>query len=127
MCKRLGQVLGRKDKNKTAVNRLLKLCEISKGLIVSRDFDSTLMKETSRVYVPTTFLHAILTVMHVRLSHPLPSQLQRIFEKYFIAFNVKNLCASISEECSLCLACKKFPKELDNFPLLQALSTLAHT
>ena len=115
LCKRLGQVPGRKDRNKAAVNRLLKICEVSDGLIVSKTFDSTLMKEMSRVFVPTPFLQAILTVMHVRLSHPLPSQLQKIFEKYFVAFNLQNLCNSISDECSLCIACKRFPKELDTF------------
>ena len=115
LCKRLGQVPGRKDRNKAVVNKMLKICEVSNGLIVSKTFDTTLMKEASRVFVPSTFLQAILTVMHVRLSHPLPSQLQRIFEKYFVAFNVQNLCKAISEECSLCVACQRFPKELDTF------------
>lgn len=113
LCKRLGQMPGRKDRNKTVVNKLLKSCEVSNGLIISKTFDTILMKETSRVYVPATFLPAILTVMHVRLSHPLPSQLQRVFEKYFISFNVQNLCKAISEECSLCVACQRFPKQLD--------------
>ena len=114
-CKRLGQVPGRKDRNKAVVNRLLKTCEVVKGLIVSKTFDSILMKEVNRVYVPSTFLPAILTLMHIRLVCPLPSQLQRIFEKYFIGFGVQALCATIAEECSRCLANKKFPKELDEF------------
>ena len=63
-CKRLGQLPGRKDRNKATVNRMLKTCEVSKGLIVSKTFDSTLMQETTKVYVPATFLPAILTVMH---------------------------------------------------------------
>ena len=115
LCKRLGQVPGRKDRNKAAVNRLLKICEVSDGLIVCKTFDETIMKERSRVFVPTTFLQAILTIMHVKLRHPLPTQLQKIFERYFIAFNVHNICTAISEECSLCVACQKFPKELEAF------------
>ena len=115
LCKRLGQVPTRKDKNKTAVNRLLKTCEVSKGLIISRSFDPALMRETERVYVPSMFLPAILTVMHARLVHPLPTQLQRIFEKYFVGFGVQGLCNTISEECSLCVANKRFPRELDQF------------
>ena len=114
-CKRLGQVPGRKDRNKAAVNRLLKTCEVVKGLIVSKTFDSILMKETSRVYVPSIFLPAILTVMHMRLVCPLPTQLQRIFEKYFVGFGVQGLCNSIAEECSRCVANKRFPRELDEF------------
>ena len=115
LCKRLGQTPGKKDRNKAAVNRLMKTCEVSKGLIVAKTFDANTMKETERVFVPNLFLQAILTVMHVRLSHPLPTQLQRIFERYFIAFGVQGLCSSISEECSLCSAVKRFPKELDSF------------
>lgn len=115
LCKRLGQAPSRKDKNKTAVNRMLKTCEVSRGLIISKSFDSTLMKEVERVYVPSTFLPAILTVMHVRLVHPLPTQLQRIFEKYFVGFGVQGLCSTISEDCSLCAANRKFPRELDQF------------
>ena len=115
LCKRLGEVPSRKDRNKTAVNRLLKTCEVSRGLIISRSFDSALMKETERVYVPSMFLQAILTVMHARLEHPLPTQLQRIFEKYFIGFGVQGLCNAISEDCSLCVASRRFPRELDHF------------
>ena len=115
LCKRLGQNPGKKDKNRAAVNRLMKICEVSKGLIVTRAIDPATMKEIERVYVPTMFLPAILTVMHVRLSHPLPTQLQRIFDRYFIAFGVQGLCSTISEECSLCVAAKRFPKELDAF------------
>ena len=74
MCKRLGQMPGRRDKDRATINRMLKLCEVVDGLIVSKTFDSTLMKETVRVYVPSVFLEAILTVMHVRLDHPVPNQ-----------------------------------------------------
>ena len=114
-CKRQGKLPGRKEKNITTLNKLLKKCEIDKGLIVSKVFDSIIMKEVSRVYVPTTFLASILTVMHVRLAHPLPSQLQQLFERYFISFNVKAACDDLSEDCSLCVALRKFPKELDNY------------
>lgn len=115
LCKRLGQTPGKKDKNRAAVNRLIKTCEVSKGLIVTKTFDPNTMRETERVYVPTLFLEAILTVMHVRLSHPLPTQLQRIFERYFVAFGVQGLCSAISDECSLCSAVRRYPKELDQF------------
>ena len=115
LCKRLGQMPGRRDRNRATINRMLKLCEVVNGLIVSKTFDSTLMKETVRVFVPSVFLEAILTVMHVRLDHPVPSQLQRLFERYFLGFNVQKLCVAISDGCSLCVANKRFPRELDTF------------
>ena len=114
-CKREGKLPGRKEKNITTLNKLLKKCEVDKGLIVSKVFDSIIMREMSRVYVPTTFLGSILTVMHVRLAHPLPTQLQQLFERYFISFNVRATCDALSEDCSLCVALRKFPKELDDY------------
>ena len=114
-CKKEGQMPGPKDKDKAVLNKLFKHCEVARGLIVSKAFDPIQMKEVERIYVPAELLEAILTIMHVRLDHPLPTQLQRMFEKYFISFRVKCICETISAECSLCNALKKFPKELDSF------------
>ena len=114
-CKAQGQIPNSKARDKGGLNRLFKTCDLDKGLIVSKGFDSILMRQTSRIFVPPDFLQAILTVMHVRLDHPPPSQLIRLFERYFIAFNVRGTCHAISEDCWLCPSIKKFPKQLDNF------------
>ena len=114
-CKAQGQIPNSQARDKAGINRLFKTCDLDKGLIVSKSFDGILMRETTKVFVPPDFLPAILTIMHMRLDHPLPSQLVRIFERYFIAFNVRGTVAKISEECSLCCACKKFPRQLDTF------------
>ena len=114
-CKRQGKLPGRKEKNITTLNKLLKKCEVEKGLIVCKVVDPITMREMSRVYVPLTYLDSILTVMHVKLRHPLPSQLQQVFERYFISFNVKASCENLSEDCSLCIASRKFPKELADY------------
>ena len=73
------------------------------------------MKETDRTFVPHLFLPSILTVMHIRLKHPPHTQLLRIFEKYFVAFNTNKACEDLSSECSLCIALARFPKELDKY------------
>merc|ERR1719319_431093 len=65
-CKRLGQVPGRKDKDKTVLNKLIKRCEVDRGLIVSKEFDPILMKEAVRTFVPADYLASILTIMHTR-------------------------------------------------------------
>ena len=114
-CKAQGQIPNSQARDKGGLNRLFKTCDLDKGLIVSKGFDGILMRETSRIFVPPDFLQAILTVMHVRLDHPLPSQLIRLFERYFTAFNVRGTCHTISEDCWLCPSIKKFPKQLDNF------------
>ena len=114
-CKKEGQMPGNKDKDRTVLNKLFKSCEVDRGLIVSKNFDPITMREISRVYVPASLLESILTVMHVRLRHPLPTQLQSTFERYFIAFRVKGTCEAIAVDCSLCTALRRFPKELDTF------------
>ena len=106
---------GKKDKDKTVLNKMMKACQVIRGLIVSVVFDPIQNMETERVYVPEFLLESILTIMHVRLSHPLPTQLQRTFERHFIAFRVQSICDTISSECSFCAALSKFPKELDDF------------
>ena len=92
---------------------MLKKCVLENGLIVAKEFDEHLMRETNRTFVPYVFLPSILTVMHVRLDHPLPSQLLRMFQKYFVAFNLLKECQFLSEVCSFCISLARFPKELD--------------
>ena len=114
-CKREGQMPGKKDRDKTVLNKMMKACQVIRGLIVSVVFDPIQNMETERVYVPEFLLESILTIMHVRLSHPLSTQLQRTFERHFIAFRVQSICDTISSECSFCTALSRFPKELDDF------------
>ena len=65
--------------------------------------------------MPSSLLETILTIMHVRLRCPLPTQLLRIFERYFIAFRVKGTIDVVTSSCSFCVARTKFPTELDDF------------
>jgi hypothetical protein len=114
-CKRLGQVPGRKDKVRTVLNQLIKRCEVDQGLIVTKEFDPILMKEAVRTFVPASHLASILTIMHTRLSHPPATQLQRVFERYFVAFGVRGACTQLTEDFSLCVAVGRFPKELETY------------
>ena len=85
------------------------------GLIVTKEFDPILMKEAVRTFVPAHYLDSILTIMHTRLSHPPATQLQRVFERYFIAFGVRAACVQLTEDCSLCVAVRRFPRELETY------------
>ena len=114
-CKAQGQIPNSQARDKAGLNRLFKTCDLDRGLIVSKSFDGILMKETSKIFVPPDYLLSVLTVMHVRLDHPLPSQLAKVFERYFTAFNIRGTCTAITEDCPLCCAVMKFPKQLDNF------------
>ena len=72
-------------------------------------------------------LPSILTIMHNRLSHPLASQLFKMFQKYFVAFNLQKECSRLNDSCSFCLSLAKFPKELEQFnPQLVPLHPGSH-
>ena len=80
--KQLGQLPGRKDKNKTVLNKMLKRCEVSKHLIVSTEFDDKAMRNVEKIFIPPIFLPSVLTIMDNNLKHPPSTQLQKLFEKY---------------------------------------------
>ena len=98
--KQLGQLPGRKDKNKTVLNKLLKRCEVSNQLIVSKEFDEKAMRHVEKIFIPPVFLPSVLTIMDNNLKHPPSTQLQKLFEKYFVAFNLLRACQELSEQCS---------------------------
>ena len=125
--KKLGQLPGRKDRDKAVLNKMLKRCIVEKGLIVARQFDQNIMKEIDRTFVPNLFLPSILTILHIKLNHPLASQLLRLFEKYFVAFNVKRECDDLTKDCSVCTSLARFPKELEQYnPQLVPLHPGSH-
>ena len=45
--------------------------------------DQTLLKEKEKIFIPITYLPAILTTLHFRLMHPSAFQIQQVFNKYF--------------------------------------------
>ena len=61
------------------------------------------------------FLHSLLTILHLLLSHPAPSQLAKTFERYIITFGLKAAIDKLMSECSLCTAVKSFPWELESY------------
>ena len=104
-----------KKKTNPVINRLFKECVVEEGLLVVRIFDRHLMREVSRVVIPPDILDSILTAIHLRLLHPTAYQMQIIFDKYFFSIGVKQAIDNLLSNCFICVALKKFPKELQNF------------
>ena len=104
-----------KKKTNPVINRLFKECVVEEGLLVVRIFDRHLMREVSRVVIPPDILDSILTAIHLRLLHPTAYQMQIIFDKYFFSIGVKQAIDNLLSNCFLCVALKKFPRELQNF------------
>ena len=52
--KRTGQIPGKKEPHRTVLNKLMKKCEIYKGLVVSRQFDDISRREVLRTLFPSS-------------------------------------------------------------------------
>ena len=113
--KSTGNVPNKRVKNRI-VNTLLKECQVNNlGLLVVRTFDTTILKEVERIVVPQSFLHSVLTLLHLKLMHPSSHQLSRVFGKYFFAPNTTKAIDEIKSSCDICVRTAKLPDNLINF------------
>ena len=85
------------------------------NLIIQKEYDQSLRREISKVFIPPTYIESILTLMHLKLSHPSSYQLQKIFEKYFCVLNLKKYCDTLTKECNICVSLMKLPKQIQKF------------
>ena len=105
-----------KKKTNKIINRLFRECTVSEdGLLVVNRFDQRTMRHVDRIVVPPSFLSAILSLIHIRLKHPLTYQLQSIFEKYFFSIGVNETCKQLRAGCDFCTGLDKIPRELQVF------------
>ena len=65
--------------------------------------------------MPSWFVKPLLTQIHKDQSCPETYQLKRIFDRNFFAFQVNSIFKTITEECYLCKAKEKIPKEMKHF------------
>ena len=72
-------------------------------------------KKHEKIVVPSWFVTSLLTQIHQDQSCPETSQLKKIFDRYFYGFQISSMFSSISDECHLCKARKKIPKEIKHF------------
>ena len=113
--KKSGNIPSKKSKNRI-LNNLMKECTVNKqGLLVHTVFDDKVMRELEKIVVPQVYLHSVLTILHNKLMHPSSYQLLKVFGKYFFAPNVSKMIQTLKENCDICIATSKLPKQLDEF------------
>ena len=57
----------------------------------------------------------ILTSTHIKLSHPLKSQMKKAMERYCYSLDQDKIIDDICDHCHLCHSLQKLPKEIPNF------------
>ena len=72
-------------------------------------------KKHEKIVVPSWFVKSLLTQIHQDQTCPETSQLKKIFDRYFYGFQTNSIFSIIGDECSLCKARKKIPKEIKHF------------
>ena len=108
-----GQLISKKSgKVNSDARRIVSQGKLSSdGLItVQRSVEYSATKQ-ERIVVPSSYLQALLTQMHYKHNHPAKSQLKSLFDKYFFGVGTNTIIDLLYDNCSLCNAMKKLPKQ----------------
>ena len=113
--KKSGQNPPKSDKNKEMkeIRHFVATCKIdssSKLLVREVDIPYDHRKQEKIVVVK-----ALLTQIHQDQSCPETSQLKKIFDRYFYGYQLTDIFKSIGDECFVCRAKQKIPKEMKHF------------
>ena len=119
MYKKSGQSPPKTDKllDMTEIRSYVTSCKynsINKLLVKEEDIPHDHQK-IQKIVVPKWFIKPLLVQIHLEQNCPLPTQLKKIFDRYFHGFRVKDVFQETSEECPKRQARKKIPKELKHF------------
>ena len=91
------------------VKRYLSVTSISSdGLLVVKKTEP-LAPSRDCIVVPRQVLDGLLTVLHLRLSHPSCLQLKKVFSRYFYALDVDKAIERVSLGCHSCAALRHVP------------------
>ena len=112
-----GQQPPKTGRNVKEIRNYVSKCKISSSskLLVKEDpilFD---YKKDEKIVVPKWFLLPLLIQMHQDQDCPEPSQLNKVFDRYFYGYQTGKLFQQVSSTCRTCQARKKIPKELKHF------------
>ena len=115
--KKSGQQPAKATKHHSEIKFYVTNCNISSSsrLLVKEDSIPFNSQKLERIIVPQEFLEPLLIQLHIDQNCPEPSQLKKLFERYFFAFQPKNIYQSVTSYCRSCQARKKLPKELKHF------------
>lgn len=94
------------------VKRYLNATTLSRdGLLVSTE-RPPLAPTRERIAIPRTVLSGLLTILHIRFSHPSKYQLRQLFTRYFFALDIDHAIDRVNEQCHHCQSIKTVPPHL---------------
>ena len=106
---RQGTAPSKKENKIKYVKRYLQCAKLSKeGLLVVFK-QSPLGSTLERIIVPKSYLHGLLTCLHLKLNHPSKAQLKKVFDRSFFALDAEAAISEANENCHVCLSLKNMP------------------
>ena len=82
------------------------------GLLVVLSIIPMTTNKTERIVIPSEFVEAIVTQVHLKFQHPAKAQLLNIINRYFFANGTHAAIDNLYSSCQLCQAALKIPKIL---------------
>ena len=115
--KRSGQQPPKKGSCLKEIKFYVKNCNVSPAtnLLVKEETIPYSSQTQKRIVIPQAFLESLLLQLHHDQNCPEPSQLKRLFERYFYAFQPKDVFTVVSSYCRTCQARKRLPKEMKQY------------
>ena len=109
-----GRVPSKKRKGMTDVKRYLQYCRLSQspadGLIIVPQ-EKALLPTRQRIVIPRHVLEGLLTVLHIRLSHPSKHQMKQVFARGFFALSSEQAISNVVDGCHVCASLKLVPSQ----------------
>ncbi len=85
------------------------------GLLVVQGNIPMTTNKTERIVIPSEFVEAIVTQVHIKFQHPAKAQLLNIINRYFFANGIHAAIDNLYSSCQLCQAAMKIPKVLQEY------------
>ena len=95
----------------TQVKRYLKNVVINRDGLLVIIKSEPFLPQRELIVVPQHIAHGLVNSLHLRLNHPSPSQLLKVFQRSFFALKPDQLVSDVDSKCSMCQSLKKIPRE----------------
>ena len=101
----------------TRVKRLHNLYRTGQAKIDSDGFLTVTHTDTAgnsynAISVPANFYPGLVHALHIKLSHPSKTQMQRLMNRYFYCTGQARIVEEVTNACTVCASLKELPKEL---------------
>ena len=82
------------------------------GLLVVLTTVPMTSTKQEKIIIPSNFVDAIITQLHVKFQHPTKSQLLHLFNRYFYATGANRIIEETYNNCQICQSNKRLPAAL---------------